>query len=160
MHPRARAFRDRVRDTFDIDVEVYELADGTKSAKDAADAVGCDLSQISKSMVMAVDGDLVLVLTSGPNRVDESALADQFGVDQATVAPADPAQIKVTLGWSIGGLPPFVHDTKIPTIIDPDLLDHDEVWSGAGTPNAVFPIGPETLSDLTDAKVADVVLRA
>ncbi len=156
MHPRAAEFRDRVIEELGVDLEVHELPEGTRTAQDAADAAGCRLSQISKSMVMDVDDELVLVLTSGPNRVDEEALAEALGVEADTVAPASPDSVKETLGWSIGGVPPFVHDTAVETYIDPDLLEHKEVWSGAGTPKAVFPIDPASLKELTSATVIEV----
>ncbi|MFW6448268.1 MAG: YbaK/EbsC family protein [Halobacteriota archaeon] len=156
MHPRASEFEARARAEVGFEPAVEELPEGTHTAADAAAAIGCELAQIVKSMAMDVDGELVLVLTSGPNRVDEAALAERAGVDPDAVGPADPDHVKATLGWSIGGVPPFAHDAPVEAIIDPDLLDHDEVWAGAGTPAAVFSIDPQTLRDLTGAEVADV----
>lgn len=153
MHQRAQAFMDRVATEYDLQIEVMELPEGTKTAQDAADAISCSLGQIVKSMAMTVDDELILVLTSGPNRVDESALANALGVDQSTVGPADPDTVKETLGWSIGGVPPFAHETTVSTYLDPDLLEYDLVWAGAGTPYAVFSIEPDTLGSITDATV-------
>ncbi|MFP4590136.1 MAG: YbaK/EbsC family protein [Halobacteriales archaeon] len=156
MHPRATEFRARARTEVDFEPAVRELPEGTHTAADAAGAIGCELGQIVKSMVMDVDGELVIALTSGPNRVDEAALAERVGVGPDAVAPADPDHVKATLGWSIGGVPPFAHDHPVETLIDPDLLEHDEVWAGAGTPSAVFPIDPQTLREITGAELADV----
>lgn len=152
MHPRAIEFRERSSRSIGFDPEIEELPSGTHTAADAAEAIGCSLEQIVKSLVMRVGDALVLVLTSGPNRVDESALAARFDVDPTAVEPADPDTVREIMGWSIGGVPPFAHDTDVPIVIDPDLLVHDEVWAGAGTPSAVFAIGPDTLVALTRAE--------
>lgn len=143
MHERSRDLERRTRAELGLAIDIHELPEGTRTAADAAEAVGCDLGQIAKSMVMRADDELILVLTSGPHRVDEGALAEHLGVDE--VEPADPDAVKATLGWSIGGVPPFAHDAPVDTYIDPSLLEHDEVWAGGGTPYAVFPIDPETL---------------
>ena len=156
MHPSAVAFREAAAAEYGFDADVLETPDGTKTAADAADAVGCSLEQIVKSMVFSVDGDLVLVLTSGPNRVDEGALADAFDTTVDGVEPANPADVKEELGWSIGGVPPFCLERAIPTLMDETLRDHETVWAGAGTPNAVFPISPDRLGEFTDARVRDV----
>ena len=156
MHPRAIEFRNRAEAETGFTPRVQELPEGTHTAADAAEAVGCGLDQIAKSMVMDAGGDLVIVLTSGPRRVDETALADILGVDPEAVAPADPDRVKAVLGWSIGGVPPFGHETPVRSYIDPALLDHDEVWAGGGTPSAVFPIDPAQLQALADAEPVDV----
>ena len=156
MHQRAQEFRDRVADTYGISVEVQELPSGTKTAQDAADAIGCDLEQIVKSMAMSVGDDIILVLTSGPNRVDEARLASLLDVEESVVSPGDPNQVKDHLGWSIGGVPPIAHDESVDTYLDADLLEYDVVWAGAGTPKAVFSIDTEVLQQLTEAEVVDV----
>ena len=159
MHPRATEFAEQAAEAYDFDVEVQEFPEGTKTAADAADAVGCDVAQIAKSIVMSadrkVDGadrretDLVVVLTSGDHRVDEAALADQL--DAESVESASPSQVRETLGWSIGGVPPFCHDADVETLFDTTLAEYDEVWAAAGTPEAVFPIDPDRLRELSDA---------
>ncbi len=159
MHPRAVEFRDRSREAVGFEPEILELPEGTHTAADAAEAIGCDLGQIVKSLIMAIDDDLWLVLTSGPNRVDEHQLATRVGVGTDAVNPADPDAVKEHLGWSIGGVPPFAHDRSIPALIDRDLLEHEEVWAGAGTPAAVFAIDPHRLERITEAETADVFDR-
>lgn len=159
MHPRAEAFQARVAERYDLDIEVLELPAGTRTAQDAADAIGCDRAQIVKSMAMAADDELMLILTSGVNRVDEPALADSVELNERAVRPADPDQIKSILGWSIGGVPPIGHDTEVPTRIDPELLDHETVWAGAGTPKAVFGIDSHRLQELSGATIATCVTR-
>ncbi len=152
MHPRATAFAERARDEYEFDPEVEEFPEGTKTAADAAEAVGCDVAQIASSLVFDVDGSLVVSVTSGANRVDEAALGDAFDVRGDAVSMADAGEIKNELGWSIGGVPPFCHDRSVPVVVDETLLEHETVWAAAGTPEAVFPIDPDELRRLADAE--------
>lgn len=154
MHPRAEEFADRAAD-LGVDVEVTEFPEGTKTAADAANAVGCDVAQIASSLAFVAD-ELVVVVTSGANRVDESTLADLRGVPDASVEMADPEEIRETLGWAIGGVPPFCHDADVPVYLDETLLDFETVWAAAGTPEAVFPIDTECLRTVAGAEAVDV----
>jgi prolyl-tRNA editing enzyme YbaK/EbsC (Cys-tRNA(Pro) deacylase) len=156
MHPRAAEFAERAAAEHGFDVDVHEFPEGTKTAADAAEAVGCDVAAIASGIVLEADGDLVVVVTSGANRVDEAKLAALLEVDEAAVSMADADDIKATLGWSIGGVPPFCHDADVPVFVDETLTDHDEAWAAAGTPEAVFPVDPGTLANLADARVVDV----
>lgn len=156
MHPRAEEFAERAADEHGFEVDVHEFPEGTKTAADAADAVGCDVAEIASGIVLDAGGDLVVVVTSGANRVDPAKVADLVDVDAAAVSMADADDVKATLGWSIGGVPPFCHEGDVPVFMDETLVDHDEVWAAAGTPEAVFPIEPGTLRDLADATVAPV----
>ncbi len=134
-------------------LEVVEYPDGTRSAEDAAAAVGCVVDQIVKSMIFDADGELVLALTSGANLVHGQALAALAGVDRCGRANAD--QVRATTSFAIGGVPPFGHSTPIRTWIDPHLMTFDRVWAAAGTPRHVFPIEPTVLVSLSGATVAD-----
>ncbi|WP_327052047.1 YbaK/EbsC family protein [Halomicrococcus gelatinilyticus] len=156
MHERADEFRECAREKFGFDVDVHEFPEGTKTAADAAEAVGCDVAQIASSLVFRADGDLVVVVTSGANRVSEAKLASLRDVDESDVSMADADAIRDALGWSIGGVPPFCHDTDLSVYLDETLTEFDTVWGAAGTPEAVFPLDPETLRELSDATVADV----
>lgn len=156
MHDRAAEFQDRAREEFDVDVDVHEFPEGTKTAADAAEAVDCDVAQIASSLVFRADGDLVVVVTSGANRVSEAKLAALRGVSEETVSMADADAISDALGWSIGGVPPFCHDDDLPVYLDETLTEFGTVWGAAGTPEAVFPIDPETLRRHADAEVVDV----
>jgi prolyl-tRNA editing enzyme YbaK/EbsC (Cys-tRNA(Pro) deacylase) len=155
MHERAAEFVRRASEEYGVDVDVHEFDEGTKTAQDAADAIGCDVAQIASSIVVVVDGDdPVVVVTSGANRVDLDAVAVyRDGVD-ARMAEAD--EVKEATGWSIGGVPPFCHTTDVPVLMDETLLDHDEVWAAAGTPTAVWPIDPERLREISGAEPAAV----
>lgn len=156
MHPRSREFRQRAASAFDFEVDVHEFSEGTKTAADAANAVGCDLAQIASAIGMRAGGRLVLVVISGANRVDEGKLAALEGVDEAAVGMADADAIKRALGWSIGGVPPFCHDTSVPVYMDETLTDFDTVWAAAGTPQALFPLEPSKIRTYADAEAVDV----
>jgi len=94
----------------------------------------------------------VVSVTSGANRVSESALGDYFGVSPADIEMADADRLKEVLGWSIGGVPPFCHDTAVPVVVDETLLEFETVWAAAGTPTSVFPIGPDELQQYAGAE--------
>ena len=156
MHPRATTFAERARTEYGFEPAVEEFPDGTKTAADAAEAVGCDVGQIASSLVFDVDGSLVVSVTSGANRVSEAALADAFDASVDAVSMAEPDRISEELGWSIGGVPPFCHDRSVPVVLDEDLLAYETVWAAAGTPEAVFPIDPDELRRYADADPAPV----
>jgi prolyl-tRNA editing enzyme YbaK/EbsC (Cys-tRNA(Pro) deacylase) len=156
MHPRAAQFAERAADEYGIDLDVEEFPEGTRTAGDAATALDCDVAQIASSLVFVTPDGPVVVVTSGANRVDETALAARLGVDQGAVHTADADDVSDAVGWSIGGVPPFCHDDEVPTYLDETLLDFDTVWAAAGTPEAVFPIEPERLVEIADAEAVDV----
>ncbi|WP_232687237.1 YbaK/EbsC family protein [Halobacterium zhouii] len=154
MHERAAEFAERAREEYGLDIDVHEFDEGTKTAADAADAVGCDVAQIASSIVVSVDGDLVVVVTSGANRVDLDAVAALRGASEGEMA--DPGDVKEATGWSIGGVPPICHENGVPVLLDETLLEHEEVWAAAGTPTAVWPVEPARLRELADAEAAAV----
>ena len=156
MHPRAEEFVERAREEHGFEVDVHEFPEGTKTAADAAEAIGCDVAEIASSIVFEADGDPVVVVTSGANRVSEARLAAAMGVEESAVAIADADAIKQALGWSIGGVPPFCHDREVPVLLDETLTSFETVWAAAGTPEAVFPITPDRILELADARPADV----
>ncbi|MGM0604419.1 MAG: YbaK/EbsC family protein [Halobacteriota archaeon] len=156
MHARARSFIDRAETRYGIELEVVEFPEGTKTAADAAEAIGCDVGQIASSIVLDADGELIVAITSGANRVDVDAIAAHVGHSDGSVSMADPESIRETVGWSIGGVPPLCHESDLPTIFDPDLLDYETVYGAAGTPTTVFPIDPKRLRTLANAEVVDV----
>jgi len=156
MHPRAEEFKERAAAEHGLEIDVEEFPEGTKTAADAAEAVGCDVAQIASGIVLNADGELVVSVTSGANRVDTAKIAARFGVDPAAVSMADADEIKATLGWSIGGVPPLCHDTAVPVLIDGTLLTFGSVGAAAGTPEAVFEVDPERLAALADAAAVDV----
>lgn len=154
MHERAAEFAERAREEHGLDVDVHEFDEGTKTAADAADAIGCDVAQIASSIVVVTDDGPVVVVTSGANRVDLEKVAVYQDASDARMAEAD--EVKEATGWSIGGVPPICHENGAPVLLDDTLLSHDEVWAAAGTPTAVWPIDPERLQELSGAEAADV----
>jgi prolyl-tRNA editing enzyme YbaK/EbsC (Cys-tRNA(Pro) deacylase) len=131
---------------------VQRFPEGTKTAEDAARAIGCDVAQIVKSLVFMADDRPVLALTSGRNRVDTDALAGLAGA--FTVRRATPDEARAATGFAVGGTPPFGHPQPITAFLDVDLTAHDEVWAAAGTPHAVFPLSPEELRRVSRATEA------
>ena len=134
--------------------EVRRFPEGTKTAEAAARAVGCDIGQIVKSLVFMADGTPLLALTSGANRADPERLAGLMGA--SAVRRADPEEARSATGFGIGGTPPFGHPRPVAIFMDRDLLAYDEVWAAAGTPDAVFPISPARLLEVTRARVVDL----
>lgn len=130
--------------TLGLDAEVVELADSTRTAPEAAAAVGCELGAIVKSLVFrgARSGEPVLVLVSGDNRADEARLEAALG---EPVERADADWVRAATGYAIGGVPPVGHPKPLRTLVDEDLLRFDVVWAAAGTPRTVFPIEPAAL---------------
>ena len=130
-----------------------EFPDGTRTAVDAARAVGCELGQIVKSLVFVAGGKPVVALVSGSNRLDERKLAAVAG---EPVAKADAETARAATGYSIGGVPPFGHVTEVPVFMDSDLLRFPVVWAAAGRPDSVFEIKPGRLRELSNATVVDL----
>jgi Cys-tRNA(Pro) deacylase len=126
--------------------------EGTRTAADAARAVGCDVAQIVKSLVFVADDGPLLFLVSGANRLDLEGAARAAGVDR--LDKADAATVKRTTGYSIGATPPFGHAQSLSVYMDQDLLEHGTVWAAAGRPDSVFAVDPKLLRDATGAVVA------
>jgi prolyl-tRNA editing enzyme YbaK/EbsC (Cys-tRNA(Pro) deacylase) len=134
-------------------VAVREFPEGTRTANDAARAVGCEVGQIVKSLVFVAAGKPVVALVSGANRVDERRLGAVAG---EPVTKADATIARAATGYAIGGVPPFGHATDVPVFMDRDLLGHGRVWAAAGRPDSVFEISPERLRELSGATVVDL----
>lgn len=156
MHPRAEEFAAAVRERHDFEPAIREFPEGTKTAEDAAAAIGCAVGQIASSLVFAAGDELVVVVTSGANRVSAARVAAAVDVATDAVEMADADRIREVVGWSIGGVPPCCHATELPVLVDRDLTDYDTVWAAAGTPSAVFPMPPERLVSLADGTVTEV----
>jgi prolyl-tRNA editing enzyme YbaK/EbsC (Cys-tRNA(Pro) deacylase) len=137
-----------------LEIEPFHFADGTKTAADAAAAIGVDVGQIVKSLIFAVDGQVLLAYVSGRNRLDEGKLATAAGGTTCTRVDAD--TVRTATGFPIGGVPPFGHATDLPAFVDPDLLRYDVVWAAAGTWNDVFAISPLDLVRASGARVTDL----
>src|ERR1700686_5109034 len=132
---------------------VKEFPEGTRTATDAAHAVGCEVGQIVKSLVFVAGGNPVVALVSGANRVDEKRLGAVAG---EPVVKADAETARTATGYAIGGGPPFGHATEVPVFMDRDLLGFAVVWAWAGRPDSVFELAPERLRELSGATVVDL----
>jgi prolyl-tRNA editing enzyme YbaK/EbsC (Cys-tRNA(Pro) deacylase) len=136
-----------------IGVSVKQFPAGTRTAVDAANAIGCEVGQIVKSLVFIAAGRPVVALVSGANRLDERRLELAAG---DPVRKAEAEVVRTATGYSIGGVPPFGHATDAPVFMDRDLLGHAAVWAAAGRPDSVFEIEPERLRKLSSAVVIDL----
>jgi Cys-tRNA(Pro) deacylase len=136
-----------------VAIEIREFPESTRTAADAAAAVGTTVGQIVKSLVFLAGGRPVMALVSGANRLDLNRLAARTG---APVSKADAEAVRASTGYAIGGVPPFGFPTPIPTYVDRDLLGYERVWAAAGTPHHVFEIAPEELVRLTAGTVTDL----
>ncbi|WP_037627655.1 YbaK/EbsC family protein [Streptomyces aureus] len=126
---------------------VRELTDSTRTAAEAAAALGCEVGAIANSLVFVSDGEPVLVLTSGRHKVDTAALAARWG--RGPLRRATPEEVRGATGQVIGGVAPVGHPRALPTVVDTALYDYPQVWAAAGTPRTVFPTSADELLRLT-----------
>ena len=133
------------------------MREATHTARAAADALGCDVGEIAKSIIFrAQDGRAVLVITSGRNRVDDKKVTQQIGQG---IGKADADFVRAQTGFVIGGVAPVAHIAPPITLMDETLCDYSTIWPAAGHPNTMFSISPHDLARVTGAKVADIAKR-
>jgi prolyl-tRNA editing enzyme YbaK/EbsC (Cys-tRNA(Pro) deacylase) len=149
MHQTAQRLQERLHE-LGLDVEIRELSDSTRTAQEAADAVGAELGQIVKSLVF-MDGDAALLcLCAGDRRVDTAKLGD-------SVRQAKADEVREATGFAVGGVPPLGHDRPVTTVVDESLRRFDTLWCAGGTPHAVFPVATERLlAAVPDAQVLEI----
>lgn len=154
LSPSAKRVQEAL-DALGLRLEVVELSSSTRTSAEAADAVGCDVAQIAKSLIFKTckTEKPVLVIASGANRVNEKRIAELMGED---ICKADADYVRQHTGFAIGGVPPVGHLEQIPTFIDEELLRFEEIWAAAGTPHALFRLSPEDLLRATSGKVISV----
>lgn len=154
MHPSAQRVQNALNE-LGYTGQVRELEASTRTAVEAAQAAGCEVGQIVKSLVFRLEpaNEAVLVLVSGPNRVHEKHLGRLLG---GTLVRADAEWVREISGYAIGGIPPVGHKSPLKTYMDEDLLQYETIWAAAGTPNAVFPIEPRDLQRISSAQVVNV----
>jgi prolyl-tRNA editing enzyme YbaK/EbsC (Cys-tRNA(Pro) deacylase) len=140
--------------TADLGLDIREHTQSTHTAQEAADAVGAPVGAIVKSLVFSAGDEVLLVLASGPNRVNAEALAARLGI---ALGKADADTVKEKTGYSIGGVPPFGHPQPLRTVMDEDFFAFDEVWAAAGSATAVFPVTPQELERLSGATVMPII---
>jgi Cys-tRNA(Pro) deacylase len=139
---------------FGLTIEPRRFPEGTKTAADAAAAIGVQVGQIVKSLIFSVDGEVVLAYVSGANQLDEKKLAQAAGGSNCARVDAD--TVYAATGFPIGGVPPFGHKNDLRVFIDPDLLQYDEVWAAAGTWHDVFALSPLDLERVSGGTVTDI----
>ena len=144
MHPSTQKVTDAAQE-LGLAIEVKEFDQTTRTAPDAAVAIGCSVAQIVKSLCFTVNGTPIMGLVSGVNQLDERKLAALCGVGRKKVKRAKADSVKAATGFSIGGVPPFGHITYMTIYIDEELLQFETVWAAAGTPHSVFAIEPNEL---------------
>jgi prolyl-tRNA editing enzyme YbaK/EbsC (Cys-tRNA(Pro) deacylase) len=159
MEPKLSQSAQKVQDALaekGMPCQVLELADSTRTAKDAAAALGCQVGQIVKSILFKGkhSAQPVMVIASGPNRINESRLAEWIG---EPVEKADAEYVREQTGYAIGGVPPLGLKKSLRTFIDSDLLQYPQVWAAAGTPHAVFALDPTRLQELTGGQITSVL---
>lgn len=151
LSPSARRVQEALQ-ALGLDLQVVELPASTRTAAEAAAAIGCQIGQIAKSLVFRgiTSGRPILVIASGPNRVDEFRMGEVVG---EPIVKANADYIRQHTGYGIGGVPPIGHARPVETYLDRDLLQHDEIWAAAGTPHAVFRLTPEQLQAMTGGRL-------
>ncbi|MEJ2300520.1 MAG: YbaK/EbsC family protein [Anaerolineales bacterium] len=154
LNPSAQKVQEAL-DAKGYSLKVLELPDSTRTAVEAAQAIGCQVGQIVKSLIFKRKHTNlpILVLASGTNRVDETKVGQLLG---ESISKAGADFVRHHTGFVIGGVPPVGHAEPIPTFIDEDLLEYAEVWAAAGTPHAVFRLSPRDLENLTGGRVINI----
>ena len=154
MKPATSASALKVQAVLGERYKVLEFEASTRTAQDAAAAIGCTVAQIAKSLIFrSASGRPVLVIASGAHRVDEDKVAARIGEG---IAPADADFVREATGFAIGGVPPVGHKDQPLALVDEALLDFDEIWAAAGAPNAVFRLTPGDLLALTGGTPAPI----
>ncbi|HHX77649.1 MAG TPA: YbaK/EbsC family protein [Firmicutes bacterium] len=138
-----------------FELNVVELSDSARTAQEAANALGCTIGQIAKSLVFKgkTSHKPVLIIASGTNRVNEKAMKYHVGED---LEKAEARFVYEQTGFAIGGIPPVGHKTPIMTFIDEDLMQYEEIWAAAGTPHSVFKLTPKILAEVTQGKIVSI----
>ena len=153
IHPNVVRVMEAARER-GLEITTKRFPEGTKTAADAAAAICVSVGQIVKSLVFAVDGEIVMAYVSGSNQLDEKKLALAAGGAKCSRVDAD--AVRAATGYPIGGVPPFGHSTQLRVFVDPDLLQYDEVWAAAGTWNDNFGAAPADIVRVSGGVVTDL----
>jgi Cys-tRNA(Pro) deacylase len=153
IHPNVLRVMEAARER-GLEITTKRFPEGTKTAADAAAAIGVSVGQIVKSLVFGVDTEIVMALVSGSNQLDEKKLALAAGGAKCSRVDAD--SVRAATGYPIGGVPPFGHSTQLRVFVDPDLLQYDEVWAAAGTWNDNFGADPNDIVRVASGVVTDL----
>ena len=148
---------ERVQEALDrsgLEARVMRLPDSTRTAPEAAQAVGCDVGAIAKSLLFLADGEPVLVICGGDRRVDTTLVARLLGATEVKMAPAE--EVRRVTGFAIGGVPPLGQAIPVPILMDRGLLHWTTIYAAAGAHDALFPVDPRKLAEVIGARVEDV----
>jgi prolyl-tRNA editing enzyme YbaK/EbsC (Cys-tRNA(Pro) deacylase) len=158
LSPSAQKVQDTLQ-SLGFNLQVIEFEQTTRTSAEAAQAVGCEIGQIAKSLIFKgkQSGKAILIIASGANRVDEKKIRALVG---EKVEKPDADFVREQTGFAIGGVPPVGHAQKLETLIDEDLLKFNEIWGAGGTPNAVFRLAPGDLVKMTNEKVVDIKVNS
>lgn len=145
----------QVLNKFGLELKVVEFSDSTRTSEDAANAIGCSVGQIAKSLIFKGKNSQkpILIIASGVNRVNEKKIRDYIGEN---IEKADADFVLLHTGYAIGGIPPVGHKKYIKPLIDEDLFQYEEIWAAAGTPHAVFSLTPKDLQRIIEGDVVSV----
>ena len=140
---------------YGFELNVVELSESTRTAQEAADTIGCQVSQIAKSLIFKCKNSQkpLLIIASGTNRVNEKVIKQYIG---EKLEKADADFVLEHTGFVIGGIPPIGHKNSITTLIDEDLMQYEEIWAAAGTPHAVFKLTPKILTEITQGSIVSI----
>ncbi len=155
MQPSVQRFHEAAS-ACGLNIEITTFVQPTRTAHEAAEAIGCTVAQIVKSLCFTVNDVPVMALVSGDNQLDTGKLARLMGVGKKKVKRADPDTVRRATGYAIGGVAPLGHNEPMPLFVDEDLLVFTTIWAAAGTPHSVFPIAPATLVTVANGRVADL----
>jgi len=153
QHPNVTRVAEAAR-AAGLAIETRRFPEGTKTAQDAAAAIGVEVGQIVKSLVFGVDDEIVMALVSGSNQLDEKKLAAAAGGAKCSRVDAD--AVRAATGFPIGGVPPFGHITQLRVFVDADLLQYDDVWAAAGTWNDNFGAAPADIVRVAGGVVTEL----
>ena len=153
LHPNVARVVEAAR-VAGLEIRTKRFPEGTKTAQDAANAIGVPVGAIVKSLVFGVDDEVVMALVSGSNQLDEKKLAAAAGGAKCSRVDAD--AVRAATGFPIGGVPPFGHTTQLRVFVDPDLLQYDEVWAAAGTWNDNFGANPNDIVRVAGGVISDL----
>lgn len=156
MTPRTPADVQSALDELGVDIQVQLHEESTATAEEAAEAAGCELGQIAKSLCFSVNGDPVLIITAGDKRVDDRKVGGLYDVSRKKVRLADYDTTAEVTGYHPGGVPPVGHAHALPVLIDSSLGRFETIFAAAGSPQAIFPIPFDLLVEITGGEVADV----
>ena len=142
-----------------LDIKIQTFSESTRTAPEAAAAIGTELGSIVKSLCFTVNGDPVVILTAGDQRVDDRKVAEHYGVSRKKVKIAGAETTVEATGYAPGGVPPVGHTQALPILIDQSLNRYELVYAAAGSPYSIFPISFETLVEITDGQVLDLTKK-